>query len=116
MNNVKIKRKKPFLFRLSYSTNIFLFLLLLISFMLFFSGNYQFFSDQSLKMILRITSIISIILILFTVVNLFECIIFFFIKKSKRYWIYFSLNLLLLIISISIYLFIRILLILSNGI
>lgn len=112
----KNKSNDLFVFRLSSRAALFLFLQTIAGFLFYISGNFQGFLDKSLRFILVWCAISSILLILFSIVGLFQCIISFFVTFKWRYWLYFLLYLLALIISPILFVSLSALNLLASGV
>lgn len=98
-NKHKQKTDNTFLFKLTWRTSLFLFLLLAVLFLFYLSGNYQNFLDSTQLFVLFLCSIICIFLFLFSAAGILESIFLFFSTMKKRYWIYFACYVLSLILS-----------------
>ncbi|WP_428771582.1 hypothetical protein V1L52_05915 [Treponema sp. HNW] len=66
----KPKNRKPFLFKITNRSILFLFSLSLVLFFFYGAGNIQRFSEQSLKFLLNAVSILSASLLVFIVAGL----------------------------------------------
>lgn len=79
----KIKKRAPLLFRLTRRTVLFLFLFLLTSILFFAEGNYQNFLDENLEIIVTAISVTSVFLSVFSAAGISEAV-YFFLKKDTR--------------------------------
>lgn len=79
----KIKKRAPLLFRLTRRTVLFLFLFLLTSILFFAEGNYKNFLDENLEIIVTAISVTSVFLSVFSAAGISEAV-YFFLKKDTR--------------------------------
>lgn len=101
-NNKKIKISRSFLFKLTCRTSIF-FLLFSISIVsIYITGSYQNFLDSTQFFLLFLSSLNSVILLLFSAAGFIEALTLFFINWQKRYIIY---SVLFLVLSILCFIF-----------
>ena len=84
----KTEKQKPFLFKITNRSILFLFSLSLVLFFFYAAGNFQPFSEQSLKFLLTALTFLSAMLSLFIIAG-FVQIILYSIKLKKTYLIRF---------------------------
>lgn len=111
--------KNPLLFRLTRRCVLF-FLLVLLSFVLFYiTGNYQQFLDSSQKTIIFVSVIVSLTLAFFSLALVFESIYFAFRVQGKKtvfFLVYAVIMLIIFGFSIALAWFLKLVDILSLGV
>lgn len=94
----KIKKRAPLLFRLTRRTVLFLFMFLLTSILFYTTGNYQNFLDENLEIIVTAVSVTSVFLSVFSAAGIIEAVCFF-LKKDTRGSAFFPLQIVLMSLS-----------------
>ena len=114
------QKKQPFeliyvLFKLIYRTTFFLLLLTVVGVLLYISGNFQGFQDSLQRIILLVTSTMSIFLVMFSASGILILLIFFTRKRKIKNLRYFLLMIPSLVIGTVFIFAFRIIYTLSVG-
>ncbi|MGP1458358.1 MAG: hypothetical protein ACTTKL_03495 [Treponema sp.] len=111
--------KKIFFYRLLIimsRTALFLFLFSVMMFVLFIMGNYQNFTDKNLWIVIKTATLSSLSLCTVAFFNVFCSVVFFFIKRRKRYVLTACLMLFASMTGLLMATFLRTIEIISRGI
>lgn len=109
------KIEKQLLFRIITRFDLLLFLYIIALSIVYITGNYKFYLSNSLFILLKVISFLSIILFFFSLFSICYCIFTVIKKKNKPLMIYLVPFCLLLIFSIITFLLITSISFLSEG-
>ena len=117
MKGKKAKRKKkPFLFKLTNRTSLFLFLAIMFLLAVYSGGSVQGFSDVTQMFLLFSCSAVALALFIFSVAGAFQSLLYTFVQRKLYFLIFFLLHLLSCAFSAFLFVLLRIISTLSKGI
>ncbi len=105
-----------FLYSLIKRSTIFLILFLAAMILLYFSGNFQFFLDSSLRIILFCSSLTSVMLFFFSIIGFISSLIMVASTRKISYAIDSILYILIAIAAAAVFISLRGLAVLTSGI